>query len=49
MTGQQRLHDLRTQLEASLETLPAESTDRETRIRDLEDRSLWSGRLRRSV
>ena len=49
MTGQQLLHDLRTQLEHNLESLPAESADRETRIRDLEDRSLWSGRLRRSV
>jgi hypothetical protein len=49
MTGQQLLHDLRTQLEHNLETLPVDSTDRETRIRDLEDRSLWSGRLRRSA
>ena len=49
MTGQQLLHDLRTQLETNLDALPPESTDRETRIRDLEDRSLWSGRLRRSA
>ncbi len=49
MTGQQLLHDLRTQLENNLEALPHESADRETRIRDLEDRSLWSGRLRKSA
>ena len=45
MTGQQLLHDLRDQLELNLETLPPEA--RESRERDLEDRSLWSGRLRR--
>ena len=45
MTGQQLLHDLRDQLEANLETLAPEA--RESRIRELEDRSLWSGRLRR--
>ena len=49
MTGQQLLHDLRNQLETNLESLPPESADRENRIRDLEDRSLWSGRLRRSA
>lgn len=47
MTGQQLLHDLRTDLEASLEKLPPQSAEREGRVRDLEDRSLWSGRLRR--
>jgi len=47
MTGQQLLHDLRDRLETNLESLPPESADRERRIRDLEDRSLWSGRLRR--
>jgi hypothetical protein len=45
MTGQQLLHDLRDQLEANLETLAPEA--RASRERDLEDRSLWSGRLRR--
>ena len=47
MTGQQLLHDLRTQLETNLESLPAESATRASRERELEDRSLWSGRLRR--
>jgi hypothetical protein len=47
MTGQQLLHDLRHQLETSIETLPPESAVRVSRERDLEDRSLWSGRLRR--
>ena len=46
MTGQQLLHDLRDQLETNIESLPPESADRERRIRDLEDRSLWSGRRR---
>jgi hypothetical protein len=47
MTGAQLLQELRIDLEASLEYLPLESADRERRIRDLEDRSLWSGRMRR--
>jgi hypothetical protein len=47
MTGAQLLQDLRIDLEASLEQLPPESTDRQRRVRELEDRSLWSGRLRR--
>jgi hypothetical protein len=34
-------------LETSLEALPPESVERKRRIRELEDRSLWSGRLRR--
>ena len=46
MTGQQLLHDLRDQLETNIESLPPQSADRESRIRDLEDRSLWSGRRR---
>ncbi len=47
MTGQQLLHDLRDQLEANLDTLAPEA--RKGRERELEDRSLWSGRLRRSA
>jgi hypothetical protein len=47
MTGQQLLHDLRDRLETNLETLPPESDARAARERDLEDRSLWSGRVRR--
>ena len=46
MTGQQLLHDLRDQLETNIESLPPESADRESRSRELEDRSLWSGRRR---
>ena len=47
MTGQQLLHDLRDQLETNLDRLPPESDTRAARVRELEDRSLWSGRLRR--
>ena len=47
MTGQQLLHDLRAELETSIETLPHDSAARASRERDLADRSLWSGRLRR--
>ncbi len=47
MTGQQLLHDLRTDLESTLEQLPPESPERARRARELEDRSLWSGRVRR--
>jgi hypothetical protein len=47
MTGAQLLHELRTDLEATLQQLPLESTDRQRRVRDLEDRSLWSERVRR--
>ena len=47
MTGAQLLNQLRVDLETSLEALPLESSDRERRLHELEDRSLWSGRLRR--
>jgi hypothetical protein len=47
MTGQQLLQELRVNLEQSLTNLPPESVERKQRVRDLEDRSLWSGRLRR--
>ena len=47
MTGQQLLQELRMNLEDSLATLPPESVERRRRLRELEDRSLWSGRLRR--
>jgi hypothetical protein len=33
-------------LETSVDRLPADSAERKRRIRELEDRSLWSGRLR---
>jgi hypothetical protein len=46
MTGAQLLNELRMDLEASLEALPRESDERRSRIRDLDDRSLWSGRRR---
>jgi hypothetical protein len=45
MTGQQLLNELRVNLETNLDSLP--SVERERRLRELEDRSLWSGRLRR--
>ena len=45
MTGQQLLNELRMNLETAIENLP--EPERETRLRELEDRSLWSGRLRR--
>ena len=47
MTGQQLLHDLSDRLETTIESLPPDSAARESRERDLEDRSLWSGRRRR--
>jgi hypothetical protein len=47
MTGAQLLQELRIDLEASLASLPPESIERRRRTRELEDRSLWSGRLRR--
>jgi hypothetical protein len=47
MTGQQLLQELRVNLEQGLTNLPPESVERERRLRELEDRSLWSGRLRR--
>jgi hypothetical protein len=47
MTGQQLLTQLRMDLERNLESLPPESAERQHRLRELEDRSLWSGRLRR--
>jgi hypothetical protein len=47
MTGAQLLDELRMNLEANAETLPVESADRARRLHELEDRSLWSGRLRR--
>jgi hypothetical protein len=47
MTGAQLLNELRIDLETNLEALPADSVERARRIRQLEDRSLWSGRLRR--
>jgi hypothetical protein len=45
VTGAQLLDELRITLEANLESVPA--AERERRIGELEDRSLWSGRLRR--
>ena len=45
ITGAQLLNELRMNLETSLVNLP--SAERERRLRELEDRSLWSGRLRR--
>ena len=47
MTGAQLLNELRVNLEANAETLPLESAERARLLRELEDRSLWSGRLRR--
>jgi hypothetical protein len=47
MTGAQLLHDLRSNLEANLEKHPTQGRDHDRRVRELEDRSLWSGRLRR--
>ena len=45
MTGAQLLNELRIDLETALENVPR--AERARRLRDLEDRSLWSGRLRR--
>ena len=47
MTGAQLLNELRANLEQNLESVPADRADRPRRVRELEDRSLWSGRLRR--
>ena len=47
MTGAQLLNELRVNLETTVETLPADSAARRRRLHELEDRSLWSGRLRR--
>jgi hypothetical protein len=47
MTGAQLLNELRVNLERNADTLPLESADRARRLHELEDRSLWSGRLRR--
>jgi hypothetical protein len=47
MTGAQLLDELRHTLETKLESIPADSAGRERSVRELEDRSLWSGRLRR--
>ena len=47
MTGAQLLNELRLELEANADTMPLESAERARRLRELEDRSLWSGRLRR--
>ena len=46
MTGAQLLNELRITLETELESLPRESVERRRRIRELDDRSLWSGRRR---
>jgi hypothetical protein len=47
MTGAQLLDELRHALETNLDNLPADAAIRSRRVRELEDRSLWSGRLRR--
>ena len=47
MTGAQLLNELRVELERNADNLPQESAERARRLRELEDRSLWSGRLRR--
>jgi hypothetical protein len=47
MTGQQLLNELRVNLEANALNAPAQSGERARRLHELEDRSLWSGRLRR--
>jgi hypothetical protein len=47
MTGAQLLNELRVNLETNAETAPAGSAERNRRLHELEDRSLWSGRLRR--
>ena len=45
MTGAQLLNELRMNLETNAENLPNESAERHRALRELEDRSLWSGRL----
>ena len=47
MTGSQLLNELRANLEANAETLPSDSAEHKRLLHELEDRSLWSGRLRR--
>jgi hypothetical protein len=47
MTSAQLLNELRDNLEANAELAPAQSADRARLLHELEDRSLWSGRLRR--
>lgn len=47
MTGAQLLNELRMTLEANAETMPQGSAERARLLHELEDRSLWSGRLRR--
>jgi hypothetical protein len=47
MTGAQLLNELRMNLETNADTLPLESAERARLLHELEDRSLWSGRLRR--
>jgi hypothetical protein len=47
MTGAQLLNELRVNLETNAESLPVGSAERARLLRELEDRSLWSGRLRR--
>jgi hypothetical protein len=47
MTGAQLLNELRMNLETNADNLPLESAERARRLHELEDRSLWSGRLRR--
>ena len=46
MTGHQLLNELRMNLETAIENLP-EPERAQAPLRELEDRSLWSGRLRR--
>ena len=47
MTGAQLLNELRVELENNVDNLPMESAERARLLHELEDRSLWSGRLRR--
>jgi hypothetical protein len=47
MTGAQLLHELSLSLEENLDKIPLDSPERVRRERELEDRSLWSGRRRR--
>jgi hypothetical protein len=47
MTGAQLLNELRIELEANAEAMPQGSAERARLLHELEDRSLWSGRLRR--
>ena len=47
MASAQLLNELRDDLEANAETAPAVRDGRARRLHELEDRSLWSGRLRR--